>query len=188
MDDKFNSLRELEELFYDLTVSLIGGSPEPEVRQSWPTQGQPGFTVEDNVAFLKIYDIPSAITEQQETKFEYMESPEYYNEKISYTRTLNISWIIYGPSSWEWATKIRYGIYYQEAHDLLARNNIYIVPSFDPPRRVPEIWAGLWYERCDLEISFNELIQINRESHYVEKVPVVVVDENNIRTEIIINK
>jgi len=179
------SLTELNKIFYDLTRSIISGSPLVEVRHSWPTGGAPAFKVSDNVIFLKIYDVKSPITDQQEIKYD---ASLTYPEKRSYTRTLMVNWICYGSLSWDYATDIRSKIFYSEHHDTLANNSIFIVPDFDPPKRLPELWQGQWYERCDLNISFNELVTIERDFNNIEQVPFGIYDKDGLITEITIEE
>lgn len=179
------SLTELNKIFYDLTRSMIGGSPLPDVRHSWPTGGQPAFKVTDNVIFLKIYDTKSSITDQIEN--EYNPSTTYV-EKRSYSRTLMVNWILYGALSWNNAAKIRTRLFYQEHHDALSLNNIYLVPDFDPPKRLPELWQGNWYERCDLNISFNELVTIERDYSNIEQVPLGIYNNEGLVSEILIEE
>lgn len=164
---------------------MIGGSPLPEVRHSWPTGGAPAFKVTDNVIFLKIFDTKSPITDQMENSYE---PTETYIEKRSYTRTLMVNWVVYGSLSWDYTTAIRTKIFYQEHHDTLADNNIYLVPDFDPPKRFPELWQGHWYERCDLNISFNELVTVERDYSNIEQVPIGLYNEQGLVTEIIIEE
>ena len=74
-------------------------------------------------------------------------------------------------------------MFWQEHHDTLAQSNIYLVPRFDPPKRVPELWQGQWYDRSDLSMTFNELVVLNREVPYIEKVPVGVCNKDGLQIE-----
>ena len=187
--DVYLTLQELQKIFYDLFVSMFNDSPpQCSVRWSWPIQGAPAFGINDNIVFLKIYDIASTMTAQREDK--YSQESGLSNMATSYTRTLRLDCIFYGPDSWENATTIRNKMFWQEHHDTLARSNIYLVPKFDPPRRIPELWQGQWYDRSDLSLTYNNLVVFNREVPYIEKVPVGVYDRNGLKfeTEITLNK
>jgi hypothetical protein len=187
MSDTILTLDQLEELFYDLTVSMIGGSPD--VRRSWPTGGAPAWNVTDNIVFIKIYDVPSSLTIQEDSEYSQIANPSDVdfqdrdvdfpninvlgNMEVKYTRTLTVNWIFYGAQSWDNATAIRHKIYRQEFHDTLAMQYIYLVSNFNPPKRVPELWGAEWYERVDLNMNFNEGIMINYELPSILKVPMV---------------
>ena len=181
-EDIYLTLSELQKIFYDLFVSMFDGSPtECQVRWSWPTQGAPAFGISDNIAFLKIYDDASTMTVQREDV--YSQESGLPNMSTGYTRTLRLDCIFYGPSSWENATIIRNKMFWQEHHDTLAQSNIYLIPRFDPPKRTPELWQGQWYDRSDLRMSFNELVVLNREVPYIEKVPVGIYNKDGLQIE-----
>jgi len=181
-EDIYLTLQELQKIFYDLFVSMFNDSPpQCSVRWSWPTQGAPAFGISDNIAFLKIYDTAGTMTVQREDK--YSQESGTPNMSTGYTRTLRLDCIFYGPSSWENATTIRNKMFWQEHHDTLAQSNIYLIPRFDPPRRVPELWQGQWYDRSDLSMSFNELVVVNREVPYIEKVPVGIYNNDGLQIE-----
>ena len=184
MSDIILTLDELEELFYDLTVSILGGSPEADVRRSWPTGGAPAFDILDNVVFFKVYDTAGPLTAQRENKYSQLGSPVTPNMATRYTRTLMVNWIFYGSAAWDHATLIRNGLFYQDHHDTLARQDIYMVPDFTPPRRVPELFQGLWYERMDLSVSFNELIEINRTVPALESAEIIINDYSGVKAVI----
>lgn len=177
------SLAQLNKIFYDLTKDMIGG--DPEVRHSWPTGGAPAFTVKDNIAFLKIYDVRSPITDQQDTIYRnsIIEGQPVNEEVIGYTRTLLVNWIIYGALSWDWAAAIRSRIFNPEHRRTLSNYDIYLVPDFDPPTRMPELWQSHWYERCDLNMNFNELVTLEREYEHIEVVPIKVLSEKGLERE-----
>lgn len=182
--DTILSKAELEDLFYDLTVSIMNSSPDFDVRHSWPTNGAPAFSNEDNLVFLKIFEAASPVTQQRENTYTQEGSPEAPNMETTYTRTLRVTWNFYGSDSWDNARILKDSIFYQENHDILAVQRIFMVPDFDPPQRVPELWEGLWYERCDLTIYFNEGISINRELPAIETVGIVVMDHEGIQATI----
>jgi len=172
MADKILSLSQLRKLFFDLATLMV--DPSTQVRMSWPTGGAPAFEIDDNVLFIRIADVASTYHIPQELKYEQVGSPEEGNMQIHYTRTLRITWVFYGQNSWDDAVAVRTKLFYQTNHDVLARQKIYLVPNFDPPRRFPELWEGLWYERVDLTTDFNEKILINYAVPSILTVPLVV--------------
>ena len=187
MTDTILTLAEIGKLFYDLSVSMIGGT-SPDVRLSWPTGGAPAFKVTDNVAFIRVYDAGSTISNQQDVEYDYTASPEGYSETTSYTRTLMVNWIFYGSSSWDNAIKVRNGIFNQTHRNTLSILNVYPIPDIKPPQRIPELWMSQWYERVDLSISFNELVKIVKEVNYIEEVPIAVYDRNGLPVEMTVTE
>lgn len=183
MADNILSLNELGDLFYDLTVLMIGGSTPADVRRAWATQGAPAFDINDNVVFYKITDVESTMTALREDLYSQIGSPEDGNMQLGYTRTLQVDWIFYGASSWDYATLVRNGLYFESNRELLKLNNIYPVPQFAPPRRIPELFQGLWYERMDLSAKFNELVTLDRTVHYIKIVPLVVSNGEGVQSE-----
>lgn len=184
MADTILTLAQLNKLFYDLTVAMVGGTSIADVRQSWPTYGAPALEVTNNVAFLKIYDVESPITAQREMIYSQIESPSAPNMEMNYTRTLKVDWIFYGPDSWDWANLVQNKLFYQIYHDMLALQNLYLIPGFKPPMRVPELWSGEWYERIDLSANFNELMKINDALPYIETVEIDVIDHSGVVAKI----
>lgn len=180
MSDTILTLKQLGDLFYDLTVSLIGGTTAADVRRTWPTYGAPAFEVTDDVSFYKIYDVESSMSKLREEIYSQAGSPEAGLMETVYTRTLRVDWSFYGPSSWDNAILVRNGLFHQENRDVLAVQNIYMVPDFAPPKRVPELFQGLWYERMDLSVMFNEKVVVGREVPFIETVPIGIIDHSGV--------
>src|ERR1035437_5586657 len=175
MSDTISSLKQLKKLYYDLTVAMIVSSPIADVRHSWPKEGAPAWGINDNVIFLKIFDEESAVTGEREREYTVIGSPTTLNEAASYTRTLHVNWIFYGPDAWDAAKDVRNAMYTQAIRDQLAQSNIYVIPKFPPAKRMPELFQGMWYERYDLDIKFNELVVINTDVNYIESAEIVVM-------------
>jgi hypothetical protein len=193
MAETILTLNELGDLFYDLTIAMIGA--EADVRRTWSTYGAPAFEVTENVTFYKIYDVESTMTKLREDEYLVSGSPDTWYLETSYTRTLEVKWIFYGPDSWDRARMVRDGLYFQENRNILSLRNIYVVPQFDPAKRVPELFQGLWYERMDLTVQFNELVTISREIPYIESVEIGLYDgsgrgpeENGLREDFIVTE
>jgi hypothetical protein len=183
MADVNLTLNELEELFYDLTVSMIGGTNTADVRRSWPIMGAPAFDINDDVTFIQVHDVSSSMSTIREDKFSMEGSPEDGSLETSYTRTLQINWIFYGPNSWDSAMAVRNKVFFQEFRNTLSDNNIYVIPDFDPPRRIPELFQGLWYQRMDLTMKFNELVRFDHAIHNIESVEIKLYDRKGLRVD-----
>lgn len=185
MADLYLTKNQLEELFFDYAESILGVGFD--IRRSWPTEGAPAFDVDDNVLFYKIYDVPSTMSVLREEVFSQEGSPEDGNMETSYTRTLQVNWTFYGPDSWDKAVLLRNRSFRQEFRDMLTLQQIFLVPDFDPPRRVPEPFQDLWYERCDLIMRFNELIKDNYPVGNIESVEIGIFNKVGLKAEIEVN-
>ena len=170
MSDTQLTTDELNKLFQDLTILLLGlgtpsGADDPlyqKVRISWPTEGQPAWDVADDVVFLRCFEIDDPYNRQRHAKITAIDGDsQNLNQATTYTRVINVTWIVYGPSSHENVNAIRDHILDQLNLDVLALNNLHILPFMKAPVRVPELYNGLWYEREDFSIMFNEKTVIN---------------------------
>lgn len=174
------TLPELNDLFYGLTVAMINSTPIADVRLSWPEGGAPGWGIEQNVIFLKVKEVPlpNEYHVQREDVFSSVDSPEVGIISTGSTRGIEVNWIFYGRASWENAFLVSHHIFHQEYHNTLAENKMYLIPNFDPPRRLPEIWQGLWYQRMDLTMKFNGLVVEERETPIIITVPLAMVGKD----------
>jgi len=158
MEDVILSLKQIEDIFQSLTVRLTGLDPNKGVRIAWPSDGAPGWGIDQNVVFLRIAPISDPYIQQRETMYQQQEGDGGITTTVvaSYTRVHLVHWIVYGPNSYEYAETIRNGIYLQDVKSTLAANNLYLILDVPPVNRVPELFNGQWWQRCDLLAKFNE--------------------------------
>ena len=178
--DEYLTLAQFEDVMQALTISLIGGSPAPDVRISWPTGGAPGFNITDDVCFLRCSEVDNNYS--QEKTFQYFGTEDELTQTVAYTRVMEVHWIIYGPNSYDNAQNIRERIQYQLFHDVLAVNRVFHVPGTSAPKRIPELFQGEWWERADLTMNFYEEIIRSTAIQPIESVDIVVVRESGIET------
>lgn len=177
---------ELEKLFYNFSIQVLGQSPLADVRISWPTGGAPAFGIDDNVTFLKVTEspLPNEYHVQHEEIYSQQGSPEAGVMSTNSTRGIQVGWIFYGTTAWNSAALIKDSIFRADLREMLSLQKIYPIANFTPPRRIPENWQGLWYDRYDLTILFYEQIKLNREVDFIEKVKINTYRENgDIRQE-----
>lgn len=178
MSDIILTLKEIEDLFYDLIVSMIGGSPD--VRQSWPTEGAPAWGIRDDVIFIKVTEEDDPINRQRDVLNTIVGTSQTLNQAMSYNRVIKLALVLYGPNSWGNADMIRDYMFYQTFHDELAVNNLYLVTDVEAPIRLPELFAAEWWERVDFKMLFNEQIVRNLQVPYVLSDGVIVETEEAI--------
>ena len=193
--DTYLTLSEIGVLFQSLTMSILGldptnwnaysaspstwigavpANPYYNVRLAWPTEGAPAWKITEDVVFLQCIEIDDSYNRQRETSFDLSNS----NQATSYTRVIQVSFIIYGPNSFDNARKIKDSIFYQQNHDTLASNNLYMIPDIIAAMRSPELFEGQWWERVTMNMSFNEFIVSNTSVLSIESAVITVIESS----------
>lgn len=160
MADTILTLKQLEDVFRNLTCSLLGLDPEDpanddKVRLAWPTGGAPGWKITEDVAFLRVRSVGSEYSKERDTEYTLNNNPNV-NQITSYTLPRMVSWILYGPNSFDDIETIRNGLF--KAGKELAASNLYLVIDVSNPVRCPELFNNQWWERSDLSATFNEKV------------------------------
>ena len=170
MPDTINSLQQLNILFQNLIIDMLGfektGSPAAyseaafkAVRISWPTGGAPAWKVTDDVCFIKVSEEDDKYNRLRESKYEDITGDtENIFSETWYTRVISLNLVIYGPNSWSNAMLIRDSIYKYESQTTLKDNNLHLIPNISSPVRFPELFSAQWWERVDIGFLFNELV------------------------------
>ena len=195
MLDIYQTISELNILFQCMILDILGhtktGSPpdyDPSVFQyvriSWPTLGAPAWKISEDIVFLQITEEDEQINRQREV--EVTKIDEYtLNEAVTYTRVIALSLVFYGPNSFESAQKVRDGVFNDQYRLPIAKNDIYLIPDIVAPVRAPEIFAGRYWERVDLNFRFNELILKNRAINVIKTAEIILQnDEGEIEKTI----
>ena len=184
------SLGELNAIFQDLTVSMLGrgtpaGPTDPlyrMVRIAWPTEGQPGFGIAEDVTFVswrERYHVYNQIRESQISQF--TDSPGWtLNRAVHYTRMIDVRWVIYGPNSYANSQLIRDGLFSPEGRAGLKAQNLYLTGAIPTPNRAPELFEGQWWERVDMNAMFNELVILNYAVPSIKTVDVMLQTDTGI--------
>ena len=160
--------RQLEDLFWRATVICLGLDPDSEdeavhkrVRISWPTSetGSSNWGRDENVVFLRISPGYDSYGWVHDIDHVYDPETDTQKEVVRYHRSHRIVWVCYGPDSDNDADTIRIGIVRDAVHSMLKAHNVAIQPHLRDPARVPEQdETGEWWERCDLEADFYQLV------------------------------
>lgn len=154
---------QVQTLFQNVTLNAIGINPATDpaayqkVRCGWQQTGQPAWRIDqDMIAILATLenDPIAGFRDYIYTPA----SPEALTKSMGYTVVWKIHWTIYGPSGADNARNIVTAMWLDWAHDYLAASAIYAVPRWNRPTRAPELYAGQWWSRYDLELKFNELV------------------------------
>ena len=170
MPDTINSLQQLNILFQNLIIDMLGfektGSPAAyseaafkAVRISWPTTGAPSWKITDDVCFIKVAEQDDNYNRLRESKYENITGDiNNIASETWYTRVISLNLVIYGPNSWSNAMLIRDSIYKYESQTTLKDNNLHLIPNISSPVRFPELFSAQWWERVDIGFLFNELV------------------------------
>lgn len=173
------TLDELETVFWRELMTVLGyelDNPKweqnPPVRRSWQTQGQPGWGINEDILFLKIYDESGQdITVPVDTILTDLDEDIEVNK--GQTRVLRLNLIAYGPNSYDNLIRIR-NYFQSNTSKRLKENEIYLIPRSDTPYRVPELFLQQWWDRCDLNLWFNCLMTYTYKINEIKTVPVTV--------------
>ena len=202
MADIFLTIDQLNRLFQNVVLSILGYDdavvlwneyqttkstwtdpipPNPYyfVRVSWPTGGAPAWKITEDIAFLQVSEVDNPYNRQRDVNMLAVDANNAA-QLTQFTRVMGISWVLYGPNSFENAQAIRDKMFYQRIHDVLAEQNIYLIPDITSPRRVPELFESQWWERVDLSMRFNEFIQRDLEVPYIKSSEITVSAGNGI--------
>jgi len=184
----------MEILFQALVLDILGyektGSPADysnaayaAVRVAWPIYGAPAWKVSEDVVFIHVTEEDEPINRQREVV--YTDSGLYtLDEEISYTRVLSLNLIFYGPTSFHNAQLVRDSVFRETYRRVLSQNKIFLIPDIVAPRRAPEPFQSQWWERTDLDLSFNEKIKKTDEISIIEIADIIIITDSGKEREI----
>ncbi|MBP3625646.1 MAG: hypothetical protein J6J05_07455, partial [Peptococcaceae bacterium] len=61
-----------------------------------------------------------------------------------------------GPRAFDVVTAMNNGVFLPEIKSYLSKKDVYLVPTIPPAVQANEIFAGQWWERWNLTLTFNE--------------------------------
>jgi hypothetical protein len=152
----------VEAAMQDMTLRILGIDPAADtaayskVRIGWQTEGQPAWSVDQDVVILRSVEDEDDINQLRDFKTRFLDGVQV-STTTTYIRVWKIFWVIYGPNAFDNGRKIRSGLLQDKYHDLMTAVNLYLVTALATPRRVPELFAAQWFNRVDFEARFNEL-------------------------------
>jgi hypothetical protein len=186
MADIFLTLKQIENLFWNVTTQMLGLDPAlpanaSKVRIAWPTDGAPSWKITDDVVFIRIADADDPINVLRDTDMTVLNA-DNANQATAYTRVVSVYFVCYGPNSFDNAFMIRNNLYKQKYRDLLNVKSFYLIPQIGSPARRPELLSGQWWERSDLSANFNELIQFNETVPYIKSAVIPIATDDTTET------
>ncbi len=149
----------LEDLFCLISEQVLGfDSSTGKIRLTYPTDGQPGWQIDEDIVFIRLFEQEDDYAKQIDSVYE----PERGTviKKSARTRVWEVQFVAYGPNANTNINKIKDGVFRQDVKRLLAGSSVFLIPNLPTCRRIPELYAGQWWNRWDLSLNFNELYQL----------------------------
>lgn len=170
--------KQLELFFADLVCSLTG-MEDNKVLLQYSTKGKPAANINTNIAYV-------TVAPDNDERFIYKRRYKAYNSSnntYSYAqqsqRTLRLFIIFYGPDCVELCTTFYEKLYFSSTKLILQSQSLAIVPDKTiGPTRIDEPRNGQWFKRCDIDIKFYDLIQIEEEVETFAEINVETVIDN----------
>jgi len=186
MSDTYLTLAQLNTLIWEITMTALGydyteynSSTSPPtsmpVRKSWQTYGAPAQKITDDVCYIRVTpenNDYNKIRDVISTKID----DTSINQATSYTRVFQVTWIFYGPNSYDNSQTVRDRLFNDDVSEMLEAQNVYFMPDIDDSIRSPELFQNQWWERTDLKAYFYEQVIKNRTVSTIAKVTVTSSD------------
>lgn len=171
VEDTVLTLKQIEDIFFTETCKMLNLDPiapenQSKVRLAWPTDGSPGWGIDEDVVFLRITPQDDKIARHFDVLYNTDES-DYALRQIGYTRVHKIDWTLYGPHSYDNADLIRYKVLSKEFLEDFRASNLFLITDVTMPVRIPELFNGQWWERTDFQASYNELVVRRSQLPYI---------------------
>ncbi|MCR8981644.1 hypothetical protein [Brevibacillus laterosporus] len=177
MTDTALLLAEIEDIFWNCTIKLLGLDPEMKesqkrIRIGYSAEGAPAWKRDENVGFILVSLANDPYTQQVEIS--YNKTSETTADHVSsYTRVIQVSWTFYGPSSFDDADKVRAGLY----RSPLLFSPLHLVTNVPSSLRLPELFGGQWWERSTLTARFNEKVVRSSTVNYIETAGIEIIPD-----------
>ncbi len=179
------TFRELEDAIWKACSDILAGiiTDPTMIRWKHPTDGMPDWKITDNILFLNLDEKDDAYAQQRHSLFNTVNGTVI---RSAYrTRVWTLYCTAYGPESYAICNRLKDGFFEWNVEAPLWRNDIHLVPDLPRCRQTTEIFAGQWWERWDIELTFNELYVAQDDVGHIEHVTLVHDVEKFTETQII---
>jgi hypothetical protein len=161
-------------------VSIIDPDAYGKVRVDWQTQGQPGWDVTDDIAFLHATEKDDEYNRIREQELTVNDAPFTVNEVSTWTKCWQLSWEIWGPNANRRGNLIRNGLLLDWTASSLASSRLYVVPDIAKVDRVPQKFQGQWWEVAYLRCDFYEDVTQTLSTPTGNSVEIIVSDKSGV--------
>lgn len=144
-------------------------NPDKFIRKQYPRKGAPDWKITDNIVFLN----PS----EQPDEYGRMPQTEYQSENgtvMAYrtrTRVWQVLFTAYGPKAYEMSNQLRDGYISEVITRTLELSKVFLIPAWPNCVQANEQWAGQWWQRFDLTLSFNEEYITSEDVGHIDAIP-----------------
>jgi hypothetical protein len=191
MADTILTLAQIEDFFQVLTCAALGIplwdntdplNPVPinqdKVRIAWPADGQPGWPISADIAFIRVTNVDDEFTRLRNVQ------QSASNRSVTYYTNHLVSWVFYGPNSYDHAETLRNSLYSPGMVSLMTAQNLAMIPEFESIMRAPELFNGQWFPRVDWQAKFQERIIRNDTVPTLISADIKIYDEQGEVKEI----
>jgi hypothetical protein len=140
------------------TISFYDSLANTTVRLSWQTQGQPAYTIDDDVVFIRCVEVMTNYSDLRDETQWANEGMDSASRVRAYTRNWNVFLRARGPNSCDTIRLIKSMLLEDWTHDQLASSRLYLTGDMGTPVRAPELFEGQWWEQVDVSCDFFEEI------------------------------
>ena len=185
MNDVALTPQAVQALLQAQTIVMLGIPPlqanqNSLVRVAWQPLGQPAFAATEDICFVSAVAVDDDYDRTVERSYTGTAPYTGLQTTDRRTRVWRAGWVLYGPNSFDRARLIRKGLLQDLILGAFSVSNLYLVPNFAPPVRLPEVFSGQWYERVDFSVKFNELVTEYDTIDSVESVEIVVQADDGV--------
>lgn len=180
-------------IFQPLLAQILGIDPvqNPDqaydaVRISWPTGGQLGWAITDDICFIRATADDDAFSQVRDEIYQPKDSTSL-TKQMGFTQTWGIRLLLYGPNSYDRARLISSAMSLDWVHDALAASNLYAIPEWHRPERNPELYQGQWWDRSDLELKFYEQVSESLVAPAAASVDVTALTDTGQSSELTVS-
>jgi hypothetical protein len=129
-----------------------------KVRIGWQQEGQPFNSIDQDTTYLRCDTMDTEYSRLHD-QVGLIPSGTVITIQDVFTRRWRTAWTFYGPNALDNARALKSGLTGVDyVISSLASNSLFVDPSIEEIRRVPELFQGQWWERVDLTVEFNEEI------------------------------
>ena len=192
MADIIKSVSEIEDIFREVACLIFDIDSEQNhkrIRFPWGSQidatgkptSAPDWGREEDVCF--IYALPTDDMYNRQRNRRYIHRGGRNLVLVDeHTDVHEMLFVNYGPNAYDFARKIRNGLFLDDVRRLLRQNNFALVTDIPAPRRIPELVNAEWWNRVDVSARFNEHVRVEGSVSTIAQIPILTSFQNRSGT------
>lgn len=177
----------LENAFIKALAKITSLDPSKgEIRVAYADEPAPSWKHTDNVVAFYVNPVENTYAEDY---FETLENNQNdgLDRKTTFTDVVEFRISCYGPRSREFAKKIQVYIQKSDYRIDLSRIGAYPVLKSPSPRYVPYEYNKQWWQRTDLELTFNVKTVFTDTTNFIKSVNISVITDKGETRDVITN-